>query len=188
MAYDKLGEKESPPLVFQPDGLVSEHLIDMVVKGEVESDLLQVVITDLNTKQQQVMLVGWKDGGMGNLAYKLYSALTQDDHDTAVMETYFWLFWRGWAGLLDPSIVADLPNADEDIVALVAEGSPLRGTQLRLLKTTLVWAFANAVGTWGEVDSLETGDLAPGHLKLRQIMEDYIDRRMTVLHGEGYDA
>lgn len=186
MVYDKLGEKQSSPLVFQPDSLVSEHLIDMLVHGKVESGLLQVVITDLNTKHQQIMLVGWQDGGLSDLTYRLYSALTENGQDTAVMETYFWLFWRGWAGLLDPALVGELAAADDDVLTWVADGRPLRGEQLRKFKTIIVWAFANTVGLWGDTDVWKTGDLAPGHLQLRQMMDAYIEKRMVTLHGENY--
>jgi hypothetical protein len=187
MSYNTLGDKASQPVVFQPDSLVSEHLIDMMVSGQIKTDLLQIVITDLTTKHQQIVLIGWKDGSLGDLTYRLYSALTEDDQNSGVMETFFWLFWRGWAGVLDPNVIGDLPNAGEDIVTSVAEGSPLRGEQLRKFRSTIVWAFANAVGTWGDTDAWKTGDLSPSHLQLRQAIETYIEKRMVALHGENYE-
>jgi hypothetical protein len=188
MAQYTLGEKEASLLVFQPDSLVSEHLIDMMVAGRVEADLLQIVITDLSTKQQQMVLVAWDKASLGDLTYKLYSALSEDNGDVGVMETFFWLFWQGWAGVLDPNVVADLPNAEEAIIELVRQGHPLRGEQLRRFKATIVWAFANAVGTWGDTDAWKTGDLSPGHLQYRKVMDTYIDQRMTALHGEDYES
>lgn len=188
MAYDKLGEKASAPLVFQPDSLVSEHLLDMLIDGKVNSDLLQIVITDMKTKHQQVVLIGWDDGGLGDLTYRLYSALTEGDEDSGVMETFFWIFWRGWAGVLDSNIVRDLPDADAELVGLLEEGRPLRGDGLRKFRGTIVWAFANAVSAWGDRDAWATGNLAPGHLQLRKAMEDYIEKRMVKLHGENYET
>ena len=159
----------------------------MMVTGKVaEQDLLQIVITDLGTKQQQLVLVGWKEGGLGDIAYRIYNSLNEDE-DSGVMETYFWLFWRAWAGVLDPGVVESLPNADQEVLELVRGGRPLRREHLRRFKTTIVWAFANAVTEWGDTDAWKTGELSPGHLGLRDAMHDYIDRRMIMLHGENYE-
>jgi hypothetical protein len=188
MAEFKLGEKSTQLYVFQPDSLVSEHLIDMMIAGNLQGQLLQIVITDMDTKQQQMVLVAWEGASLGDMTYRLYSALGEDDQNLGVMETFFWLFWQGWAGVLDPKLVEELPNADEELIEVVKKGDPLRGDHLRKFKSTIVWAFASAVTDWGDLDAWKTGELSPGHLQLRNTMSAFIEQRMVALHGVEYET
>lgn len=182
-----LGENLVPPVVFQPDGLVTEHLLDLMIQDKVSKDLLQIVVTDLRTRQQQIILVGWEGGNLSHLAYKLYDMLNEGNEDSGLMETFFWLFWRGWAGNLDVSILQGLPVVDDSLLQKVDAEEPLRGAELRQLKTAIMWAFANESAPWGDRDMWKTGQLSPGHLQMRNALSKYIDRRMQLLHGKDYE-
>lgn len=187
MVTGPLGENLSPPVIFQPDSLVTEHLIDLMIQGKVEKHLLQIVITDLSTQHQQIILVGWEGGNLSHLSYKLYDALNEGDEDSGLMETYFWLFWRGWAGKLDAVILEGLPAVGDDLIEKVTQRQPLRGEDLRRLRTSMVWAFANEAARWGAREGWETGELSPGHLQMRNALSGYIDQRMKLLHGKQYE-
>ena len=181
-------DPDSELFLFQPDDQVAEHLIELMINGKLASGLFQMVITDIKSGRQKLLFINWPGHDLDDVVGRLYLTSTTEEQVAEIKETFFWFFWRGWAGTLDANIMADFPNADDELLAALAGGQPLRDALLRKLQSTLVWGYADALETWGSGEAWRTGQLFPGHLALRNDITVFIGRRMVALHGTDYET
>ena len=175
------------PMIFRPDADVAEHLTQLIYRGQVNVHI-KLEMTDLRSGHIQSVFVRWTGGELDleTLIYHIQAALGAEpmlDH----YESFFWLFWRGWVGELNPVVLEGLPAVTPDLLEKLSRGVPLRDSDLRRLGAALEWAFADIAGEWGTTESWQEGTISPGHLKLRQRLRTFIEERMVALHGPGFE-
>jgi hypothetical protein len=159
-------------------GLVTTHVQSGTVKPRYE-----VYVRDSVTGLTRMLLVDEPDGTLDTVLAKVGRGVGLPVDNA--FEEYFWMFWRGWMGMLDAEVLSELPVRD-DLVAQIRKGKPLRGEDLDRLADALGWHFANTTSNWGDDVDWQQWTLTPPHKKARRMVREYVTMRMTALYGEGY--
>lgn len=174
------------PVLFQPDSEIGQRLSEAT--SSMEADLhLKLEVTDLREGTLQTVFVRWEDGDIESLVWRIGRAI-DDEPAPDAFETYFWLFWRGWSGMLDSGAISNLPAVTPDLISKVEQGVPLRDNDLRRLGAALEWASADASGQLGSKESWTDGTISPGHLKQRKELGKFMRLRMKQLYGSNYES
>lgn len=184
MAYEPDEDVYESPVIFRPDDDLVDRLQAAIYRRQARVNL-KVEMTDLYTGQVRTVFVRWSNGDLNNLAHYIQNALDTDPNLDR-FEDYFWLFWRGWAGCLNPDLLHGLPAVTVDLLNKLEQGIPLRGGDLRRLQAALEWAYADASIEWGDTNAWQEGTISPGHLSVRKKLGEFIHLRMIALHGSDY--
>lgn len=142
----------------------------------------QVTVTDLQTGEQRDIILNWPFAQVDDLALTLFRALSGSE--PSELDLYLWVYWRAWAGCLDPAALQLVP-VGAAIVEKVGQGQPLRGAELDLLANGLGWHFANSAAEFGD-GNWKQGTLSAPHSRSRKAVKEYVHSRMIALHGEDY--
>jgi len=160
-------------------GLIAKHVEDGIIKPRYE-----IYVRDSVTGYTHMLLIDEPNGTLDTVLASIKRGVGLQVNNP--FEDYFWLFWRGWMGLLDVEIVRELP-VGADILTRVEKGEPLRGGDLERLADALGWQFANTTAGWGEADAdWQQWTLTAPHKKQRQMVREYVKERMAALYGEDY--
>ncbi len=185
--YEDGGVEEQPvgqPEVraaFMADPQVRDHLMNLMARGQVQTRY-EVIIRDVATGSERVMLVDWPFADLDEVTLMLYRSLTGEDPSD--LEGYFWTLWRGWAGQLTRAVAQELPIKPY-VVDMVEQGIPLRGQDLEYLVNGLCWHFANNRAEFGD-GSWREGTLSAPHNKSRKIMREFLLTRMEQFIGPDF--
>jgi hypothetical protein len=167
--------------LIDPDliGLIAGHVQNGIIKPRYE-----IYVRDSATGRMHMLLVDEPDGTLDTVMASVRRGVGMPVGNP--FEDYFWLFWRGWMGLLDADIVRELPVGAE-IIKRIEKGEPLRGNDLDRLADALGWQFANTTAGFGEAEAeWQQWTLTAPHKKQRQMVREYVKTRMAALYGEEY--
>jgi len=171
--------------VFYPDEDVRARFEQHIRGGWIESTY-EVTVRCINTGETVQMLILAGDLELEDIHEGIRAGLHIVEQENAYLEPYFWLFWRGWSGMLDEPTARLLPLR-QDLLAKILAGVQLRGDDLEALASALGWFHAMNAVNWGDdTGNWNRGTLSTPHSKSRRIVREYILGRMAELYGENY--
>lgn len=167
--------------VFHIDHDISEEIAPFIRARTVRTDF-EIIVRDVRTGVERSMLISWPFAELDEVALTLYRLVSGDD--PVDIDAYLWIYWRAWAGRLDPVILDKVPLAD-GVLDLVTAGRPLRGADLDSLANGLGWHYANYQQSFGK-SAWKTGQLSTRHAEARKVVREYVHERMIELVGANY--
>jgi hypothetical protein len=182
---EEVASEEAPQRsAFYPDEDI-QPLFEQHIRGGWIESTYEVTVRCINSGESVRMLVLAGDSELADIHQDIRDGLRVVNLEHSYLEPYFWLFWRGWSGMLDAPTARLLP-VGQDVLAKMLAGVQLRGDDLEALATGLGWFHAMNAVNWGETGNWNLGTLSTPHSKSRRIVREYILGRMADLYGEDY--
>ena len=171
---------------FYPDE-EAQALVERHIRGGWVESTYEVTVRSISSGESVRMLVLAGDSELEDIHQDVRSGLNVVDQEDSYLEPYFWLFWRGWSGILDAPTARLLPLR-QDLLDKVLAGVQLRGADLEALASALGWFHAMNAVNWGDdTGNWNRGTLSTPHSKTRKIVREYVLSRMEELYGQDYD-
>lgn len=169
--------------VFQPDPELVNAVLHQAQRGRILPSI-EITVRDLHTGEAHTLLVDSPNTNAWEMVTSISSILSGTETDP--LEVFFWLYWRGWAGVFPANVLPSLPIRPI-IGQKLQMGIPVRGDDLTALLNALSWVFANLEHDFGDSEEWGAGQtLSAPHRKKRKVLMEFVENRMIAFCGEHY--